>query len=71
MQTQPVDPLITVLRRERRSRSLIQDDVAEMVGVDLGTLCAWERGRRTPPLAQLRLWVEGLGLDLACIPRGF
>ena len=49
------------LRKARMDRSLRQRDVANQIGVDLGTLWNWENGRSEPALRNSPMIIRFLG----------
>jgi len=52
--------------RERREKlGWTQEQLAERLGVDQGTVAHWELGTRQPRLASLQAWAEALGVPVA------
>jgi transcriptional regulator with XRE-family HTH domain len=52
--------------RERREQlGLTQEQLAERLGVDQGTIAHWELGTRQPRLAKLQAWADALGWPVA------
>lgn len=55
--------LNVALARETRERlGLTQEQLAERLGVDQGTVAHWELGTRQPRLSSLQAWAKALGL---------
>ena len=60
-------PLGEVIREVRGT--LTQDDLADAVGTDQGTVSRWERGNLRPTLDDLRAIEDALGLHHGAIVR--
>lgn len=58
--TPPVEHLGTLLRQERRSRRLSQEEVALKAGIARSTLNRWEHGAHLPRLAELNAVLDAL-----------
>lgn len=56
-----VEDLGTLLRQERRSRRLSQEEVALKAGIARTTLNRWEKGAHLPRLAELNSVLDALG----------
>ena len=57
------DDLPAQLRRRRRDLGLLQKEVAERLGVGIGTLIKWEKGRCLPPPAFYPAIIRFLGRE--------
>lgn len=59
-----VDPLIILLRDERRRQRLGQEQVGRKAGFHHNTISVWELGVQQPRLTDLRAWAQALGRDI-------
>lgn len=59
-----LDPLIILLRDERRRQRLSQRKLGIKAGFHMGTISVWELGVQQPRLTDLRAWAEALGRDI-------
>jgi len=63
-----VSPQLAVgraIRRHRRAADLTQSQLAERVGVDLQTVCQWERGNRRIAFLSVCAVAQVLGVPIA------
>ena len=51
------------LRRRRLDQNLLQNQVAEQIGVDVTTVCNWEGNASTPAIRYVPAILEFLGYD--------
>ncbi len=56
--------LIKVLKERREALKVTQEHLAELSGVGLRTLKAFESGKGNPTVETLSKWAEILGLEL-------
>jgi transcriptional regulator with XRE-family HTH domain len=52
------------LRAARIRRGFTQAEVAEMVGVNLRSVCGWETGSVVPSVSNLGWWADSVGLEI-------
>lgn len=58
----PSDPILAVLRAERRRQGLSQEALAQRLGrTTYQTIWQWENEINSPQLTNLRAWAEALG----------
>jgi len=63
-----VSPQLAVgraIRRHRRAADLTQSELAERVGVDVQTVCQWERGNRRIAFLAVCAVAQVLGVPVA------
>lgn len=66
-----VDPIVVLLREERRRQGLSQTDVAQAIGrKTYQTVHQWERGANQPNIVNVREWARALGFDVTLVPIG-
>lgn len=58
------DPLLTALRAARLARRESLDRVGQRAGFAHDLVAKWERGARSPRLANAVAWANALGFDL-------
>lgn len=56
---------VALARKTREQLGLTQEQLAERLGVDQGTIAHWELGTRQPRLASLQAWADALGLPVS------
>ena len=49
----------------RAGRQLTQQQVADLLGTTVITIARWERGRRTPSVADVQRYLDACGADAA------
>lgn len=55
--------LLNELRRERESRGLTQQQIADSIGIPPSSLAKWERGVRRIDVLDLRDYLKACGVD--------
>lgn len=63
------DPIIELLKAERRRRGLTQRQLAAMAGTTQSTISHVERGDHGVHLSTARRWCATLGFDLVALSR--
>ncbi len=58
------DPLLAALRAERLARGVSLDQLGQRAGFAHDLIGKWERGARSPRLANAVAWANALGFDL-------
>ena len=56
------------LKCARRTRKLLQRDVAQLIGVDAATVANWENGKTIPPIGSYPGVIRFLGYDPNPVP---
>lgn len=67
--SEAVHPVVAELRRIRRSRDILQRELAELTGYSRVTISQWEKGRKAPNLRQLQDWAQALGYTIELVKR--
>lgn len=60
-----------VIAAARVNAGMNQREMAEFIGVDVSTVCNWEKGKSEPSVSQLRKIseVSGIPMDFIFIPE--
>lgn len=69
MSSQEIHPVVAALRQIRRSRDILQRELAETTGYRRETFSQWEKGHRVPSLDQVQDWADALGYSIGLEER--